>query len=68
MPWIKKTEIVKEGGDIVDIPHEGKENDDHHPQHRNDIYDTSGTDAPLYPNKFHFASNKNGHDGLTTIV
>ena len=68
LPWIHSTEIVKEDGKVLDINH--PEHPDHpnnkpHGQHKNEIYDTSGTDAPLYPAR---PVNQNGQDGLTTIV
>lgn len=69
LPWIKETEIVKEGGEIVDTSAPSKKDDDHHHRnHKNEIYDTSGTDAPLYAGRPQSNGNQDGHDGLTTIV
>ena len=65
LPWIKETEIVKEGGEIVDTSAPSKKDDDHHRHHKNEIYDTSGTDAPLYAGR---PQSNGNHDGLTTIV
>ncbi|KAL3137469.1 hypothetical protein ABBQ38_004758 [Trebouxia sp. C0009 RCD-2024] len=62
LPWIHETEIVKEDGKVEDTAHADHKDGNSH-QHRNEIYDTSGTDAPLYP-----AHAPHGHDGLTTIV
>lgn len=68
LPWIHETEIVKEDGKVVDMAHpEHKHGGDHHHQHRNEIYDAPGTDAPLYPAGPAHA-NQNGHHGLSTIV